>query len=143
MKCLVRLCDDWYAMPQRATRDADPLGFCASDLASMHKPSADIAAVAVDDGIAFDASSVTVEEIRKKAGYGGVHVVIEGDLAEARCKTQIDVRFGDAVTPAPVDSVYPILLRTSRTTTAGLPDVRGHRRETPRRRLAGHDQQPP
>ena len=31
-------------------------------------------------------------------------------LAKARCKTQIDVGFGDAVTPGPVDSVYPVLL---------------------------------
>lgn len=30
--------------------------------------------------------------------------------ARARCKTQIDVGFGDAVTPGPVDAVYPVLL---------------------------------
>lgn len=54
--------------------------------------------------------SVSVEEIRKEAGCGGVRVVIAGELARARCKTQIDVGFGDAVTPGPVDSVYPVLL---------------------------------
>ena len=37
-------------------------------------------------------------------------MIITGELAKARCKTQIDVGFGDAVTPAPVDSVYPVLL---------------------------------
>ena len=100
----------WYDMPHRATRDADLLGFGASDLASVAETFRDIAAVAVDDGIAFDPASVTVEEIRKEAGYGGVRVIITGELAKARCKTQIDVAFGDAVTPAPVDSVYPVLL---------------------------------
>ena len=100
----------WYDMPHRATRDADLLGFGASDLASVAETFRDIAAVAVDDGIAFDPASVTVEEIRKEAGYGGVRVIITGELAKARCKTQIDVGFGDAVTPAPVDSVYPVLL---------------------------------
>ena len=100
----------WYDMPHRATRDADLLGFGASDLASVAETFRDIAAVAVDDGIAFDPTSVTVEEIRKEAGYGGVRVIIAGELAKARCKTQIDVGFGDAVTPAPVDSVYPVLL---------------------------------
>ncbi len=69
-----------------------------------------IAAVAVDDGIVFDPASVTVEEIRKETGYGGVRAVIAGELARARCKTQIDVGFGDAVMPGPVDSVYPVLL---------------------------------
>lgn len=100
----------WYDMPHRATRDADLLGFGASDLDSVAQVFRDIAAVSVDDGIVFDPASVTVEEIRKEAGYGGVRVVIAGDLARARCKTQIDVGFGDAVTPAPVDSFYPVLL---------------------------------
>jgi predicted nucleotidyltransferase component of viral defense system len=100
----------WYDMPHRATRDADLLGFGASDLASVAETFRDIAAVAVGDGIAFDPASVTAEEIRKEAGYPGVRVIIAGELAKARCKTQIDVGFGDAVTPAPVDSVYPVLL---------------------------------
>lgn len=100
----------WYDMPHRATRDADLLGFGASDLDSVARTFQDIAAVSVDDGITFDPASVTVEDIRKEAGYGGVRVVIAGVLAKARCKTQIDVGFGDAVTPAPVDAVYPVLL---------------------------------
>ncbi len=100
----------WYDMPHRATRDADLLGFGASDLASVAQAFRDIAGIAVDDGMVFDPTSVSVEEIRKEAGYGGVRVVIAGELARARCKTQIDVGFGDAVTPGPVDSVYPVLL---------------------------------
>lgn len=100
----------WYDMPHRATRDADLLGFGASDMESVAQIFREIAAVTVDDGIVFDASSVTVEEIRKEAGYGGVRVIIAGELANARCKTQIDIGFGDAVTPGPVDSVYPVLL---------------------------------
>ena len=48
-------------------------------------------------GIVFDPASVLVEEIRKEAGYGGVRVIIAAELARARCKTQIDVGFGDAV----------------------------------------------
>jgi predicted nucleotidyltransferase component of viral defense system len=100
----------WYDMPHRATRDADLLGFGASDQDSVAQVFRDIAAVAVDDGIVFDPASVMVEDIRKEAGYGGVRVVITGDLARARCKTQIDVGFGDAVTPGPVESVYPVLL---------------------------------
>ena len=100
----------WYDMPHRATRDADLLGFGASDPASVAQVFRDIAAVPVNDGIVFDPASVAVDEIRKEAGYGGVRVIIAGDLAKARCKTQIDVGFGDAVTPGPVDSVYPVLL---------------------------------
>lgn len=100
----------WYDMPHRATRDADLLGFGSSDLDVVAQTFREIAAITVDDGMAFDPASVTVNEIRKETGYGGVRVVIAGALATARCKTQIDVGFGDAVTPAPVDSVYPVLL---------------------------------
>jgi hypothetical protein len=100
----------WYDMPHRATRDADLLGFGASDLASVAQTFRDIAGMAVDDGIRFDPASVKAEEIRKDAGYAGARVVIGADIAKARCKTQIDVGFGDAVTPGPVDAVYPVLI---------------------------------
>src|SRR5206468_3786317 len=100
----------WYDMPHRATRDADLLGFGASDLASVAQTFRDIASVQVDDGIIFDPASVKVDEIRKDAGYAGARILINGDIAKARCKTQIDVGFGDAVTPGPVDAVYPVLI---------------------------------
>ncbi len=100
----------WYHMPHRATRDADLLGFGASDRESVAQRFREIAAVVVDDGIVFDPASVAVEDIRKEAGYGGVRVFVIGDLAKARCKVQIDIGFGDAVTPGPVEAVYPVLL---------------------------------
>jgi predicted nucleotidyltransferase component of viral defense system len=100
----------WYDMPHRATRDADLLGFGASDVESVLQTFREIASIAVDDGIAFDPASVTAEEIRKGAGYAGVRVLVNGELDKARCKTQIDIGFGDAVTPGPVDATYPVLL---------------------------------
>ena len=100
----------WYDMPHRATRDADLLGFGASDLVSVAQTFRDIASVEVDDGITFDSASVRAEAIRKDAGYAGARVLIDADIAKARCKTQIDVGFGDAVTPGPIDAVYPVLI---------------------------------
>ena len=58
----------------------------------------------------FDPASVIAEEIQKDAGYAGARVLINGELAKARCKTQIDVGFGDVVTPGPVDATFPVLL---------------------------------
>ncbi|MDP1654443.1 MAG: nucleotidyl transferase AbiEii/AbiGii toxin family protein [Rhodocyclaceae bacterium] len=100
----------WYDMPHRTTRDADLLGFGASDLESIAQTFRDIASVEVEDGITFDPASVSVEEIRKDAGYAGARVLITGEIAKARCKTQIDIGFGDAVTPGPVHAVYPVLI---------------------------------
>jgi hypothetical protein len=100
----------WYDLPHRATRDADLLGFGPSDTGSMAGVFRDIASVVADDGIVFDPASVRVGDIRKDAGYGGVRVTLNGKLANARCVAQVDVGFGDAVTPGPTDAVYPVLL---------------------------------
>jgi predicted nucleotidyltransferase component of viral defense system len=100
----------WYDMPHRSTRDADLLGFGPSDLESISQTFRDIASIEVLDGIIFDPATVTVEEIRKDAGYAGARVLVTGEIANARCKTQIDIGFGDAVTPSPVHAVYPVLI---------------------------------
>ncbi len=101
----------WYDMPHRTTRDADLLGFGPSDMESIAQTFRDIANVEVDDGILFNPDTVRVEEIRKGAGYAGARVLMTGTLAQARCKTQIDIGFGDAVTPGPVHAVYPVLIK--------------------------------
>lgn len=100
----------WYDMPHRSTRDADLLGFGASDLPSVAQTFREIFSVPVDDGIVFDPTSVVVEEIRKDAGYAGARVTIRAELSGARCKTQVDIGFGDAVTPGPIEAVYPVML---------------------------------
>jgi hypothetical protein len=100
----------WYAMPHRPTRDVDLLGFGASDLGAIAQTFREIVSVAADDGMVFDAASVSVEEIRKSAGYAGARVLVSAELARARCKTQIDIGFGDAITPGPVDATYPVLI---------------------------------
>ena len=100
----------WYAMPHRPTRDVDLLGFGATDLESIAQTFREIVSVASTDGMVFDAASVVVEEIRKNAGYAGARVLVNAELARARCKVQIDIGFGDAVTPGPVYATYPVLL---------------------------------
>jgi hypothetical protein len=100
----------WYDMPHRATRDADLLGFGTSAPDSLVTTFRDIAGVVVNDGIVFDPASVFAEEIRRDAAYSGVRIQIAGELDKARCKTQIDIGFGDAITPGPVDATYPVML---------------------------------
>jgi hypothetical protein len=100
----------WYAMPHRPTRDVDLLGFGASDLATIAQTFREIAAVPAEDGMTFDAASVVVDEIRKSAGYAGARVMMLAELARAKCKVQIDIGFGDAVTPSPQEASYPTLL---------------------------------
>ena len=100
----------WYDMPHRPTRDADLLGFGASDLNSLRDTFREITAIDADDGIVFDPASVSAEEIRKEAGYAGARVLIGAELAKARVRTQVDIGFGDVVTPAPIEATYPVLI---------------------------------
>lgn len=100
----------WYEQPHRPTRDADLLGFGLDDVDSAVSAFREICRIAVDDGIAFDAASVRGTAIRKEAGYGGVRIDLRATLDGARITLQVDIGFGDAVTPSPQAIRYPVLL---------------------------------
>ena len=100
----------WYEQPHRPTRDADLLGFGSDDINSAVSPFREICEILVDDGIVFDSASVKGSAIRKDAGYGGVRVDLQANLDGARIGLQVDIGFGDVVTPAPQSVCYPVLL---------------------------------
>lgn len=100
----------WYDQPHRPTRDADLLGFGPDDLDTAVAAFRGICQIEVEDGIAFDPASVKGSVIRKEAGYGGVRIDLQAKLDGARIALQVDIGFGDAVTPAPESVRYPILL---------------------------------
>ena len=100
----------WYGQPHRPTRDADLLGFGPDDVPTLVGVFRSIASIAVDDGIVFDPTSVVGSPIRKDAGYGGVRIDLRATLDGARLSLQIDIGFGDAVTPAAQCIAYPTLL---------------------------------
>ena len=100
----------WYDQPHRPTRDADLLGFGPDDADTLIATFRDIAAIELDDGIAFDPQSVRADAIREDNRYGGLRVRLSGRIANVRCALQIDVGFGDAVTPEPQTVVFPVLL---------------------------------
>lgn len=100
----------WYDMPHRTTRDADLLGFGSADPQELKAVFTHIASMAVDDGIHFNTEQLSIEDIRKVASYPGHRVTLKAELARAVCKVQIDIGFGDAVTPEPTLSNFPTLL---------------------------------
>jgi hypothetical protein len=100
----------WYDQPHRPTRDADLLGFGPDDVDSAVSAFREICRIAVEDGIAFDPALVKGSVIRKEAGYGGVRIDLQAKLDGARTALQVDIGFGDAVTPAPESTTYPVLL---------------------------------
>ncbi len=100
----------WYDQPHRPTRDADLLGFGSDDIASVVSSFREICQIPVEDGIVFDATSIKGTVIRKETGYGGVRIDLLAQLDGARITLQVDIGFGDAVTPAPEAITYPVLL---------------------------------
>jgi hypothetical protein len=104
------LFDLWFDQPHRPTRDIDLLGFGSSDLDVVAAAFCDVCGVACEDGMTFDATTVRAAEIRKEANYAGVRVTLLGILDGARCAVQIDVGYGDAVTPEPERMRFPVML---------------------------------
>jgi predicted nucleotidyltransferase component of viral defense system len=101
----------WQDDPFRPTRDLDLLGHGDADPAAVVESIRAICSVAVpDDGVIFDVAAIEAAPIRDEAEYAGVRVRTGATIAGARLPIQIDVGFGDAVTPEPVEIEYPVLL---------------------------------
>lgn len=105
------LFDVWFDTSTRPTRDIDLLGFGPADDGRIADVFRHACAAIVDDGIAFDPTSVSTTDIRKTAGYPGIRVTMHGDLDGARIHVQVDIGFGDAITPGPEVITFPVLLQ--------------------------------
>ena len=101
----------WGGEIHRPTRDVDLLGFGTSELQQVVEIFQDICQEAVAaDGLEFLSDTVRVMEIREDQEYQGVRVLFEAHLGNAVIPIQIDIGYGDAVTPAPEDITYPTVL---------------------------------
>jgi len=102
----------WTGSPHRMTRDLDVLGRGAPDLPRLEAVFRAVCAQTAEpqDGIEFLTDSVKGEEIREGAEYQGLRMRLAYDIAGARGTLQVDIGFGDAVTPAPALVEYPSLL---------------------------------
>ncbi|MDD4941965.1 MAG: nucleotidyl transferase AbiEii/AbiGii toxin family protein [Rhodoferax sp.] len=101
----------WYDDPHRPTRDADLLGFGSDDADNLVATFRDIATMDLDDGIIFDPESVRADAIREDNTYGGTRINLVAHIGSARCALQVDVGFGDAVTPEAATVTFPTLLQ--------------------------------
>lgn len=101
----------WTQERYRATRDADLLARGDNTPKRLADVFQDVCNIAVvDDGLRFDAETVKAERITEDADYQGVRVTFMGYLENVRIPIQIDIGFGDVVTPAPAEAEFPTLL---------------------------------
>lgn len=101
----------WGGPLSRATKDIDLLGRATATVEELIDVVAECMAVSVDDdGLLFDPGAVTGEEIRLASAYQGVRIRCQARLDTARIHLQVDIGFGDVVTPQALALVYPTLL---------------------------------
>ena len=115
----------WSAQPHRATRDVDLLGFGSSDISRLHQIFKELCGLDVQpDGLLMLEETVRGEEIREGQEYDGIRIRLIADLDGARIPLQVDVGFGDAVTPGIDETDFPTLLEFT------APHLRVYPRET-------------
>ena len=105
---------------RRPTRDADVLARgIAGDKGNLLAAVGEIATIAADDGVNFDASSARVSVIREHATYPGLRISMPATLGTARLQLRLDVNFGDPVSPQKIE--YPTLLTDEPIALLGYP----------------------
>ncbi len=77
-----------------------------------------------DDGLVFFGNTAIGSRIREDQEYEGVRVKIRAQLGTARVQVQIDIGVGDAITPSPIEMVFPTILDFQ------APVIRTYPRET-------------
>jgi len=95
----------------RPTKDIDFLGRDISNKPEIVEAAIrEIATMALPDGVTFLARNIRSEIISERESYPGVRIIIPVELSKAQQNLQIDVGFGDAVIPGPLEFDYPVLL---------------------------------
>ncbi|NVL91243.1 MAG: nucleotidyl transferase AbiEii/AbiGii toxin family protein [Desulfobacterales bacterium] len=101
----------WTDKTHRPTRDLDLLSFDSVSDRTLIKTFQQITGVEVEpDGLVFDPKSITIAEIREGQDYPGKRLKISAKLGNTQTNLQIDIGFGDVVTPAAREIDYPTLL---------------------------------
>jgi len=100
----------WVADLFRPTRDLDLLGRGENGSDAIAEVFRAICAQPVaDDGVIFDVVGLKASIISDDREYSGVRVRTAALIAGARVPIQVDIGFGDAVTPQPIEIDYPTL----------------------------------
>jgi predicted nucleotidyltransferase component of viral defense system len=103
----------WSDEPHRPTRDLDLLGRGDNTLSYLEKVFQEICQVEVlDDGLEFNSYTVRSQRIKEDNEYEGVRINLRSNLTgtRTRIELQVDIGFGDAVTPAAINREIPTLL---------------------------------
>jgi len=101
----------WTGQWYRPTVDMDLLGHGEDSRERIAEVFRAVCGVEVEpDGLVFDPDTLNVAPIRDDQEYQGQRVTLSAFLGKARIPIQVDVAFGDVVTPKAGKITYPTLL---------------------------------
>lgn len=115
----------WNPPPRRGTRDLDLLAIGQASPEEIGRKITNICTTRVDenDGLVFDLTRLSLDDIREDDRYGGVRARFHARLGSAQLPVQIDFGIGDAVTPAASETNYPSLLGMDQPVVLAYPRV--------------------
>jgi hypothetical protein len=114
----------WGGPAYRPTRDLDFTGYGSPEVRAVLDVIRDICNLAVaDDGMSFDTRALEAQPIRDEMEYGGLRILFPAYLGSVHARMQIDIGFGNAIEPPPIDAEYPTLL------DAPAPHIRAYPQE--------------
>ncbi|MBX9787509.1 MAG: nucleotidyl transferase AbiEii/AbiGii toxin family protein [Pirellulales bacterium] len=101
----------WGGGMHRPTRDLDLLGQGLNSPPTLAGIFTELCTLTVtDDGLRFLAETVTAEQIKPDEEYQGIRVQLECRLENARIRLQVDIGYGDVVTPQAGEITFPTAL---------------------------------
>jgi len=101
----------WSNLSHRPTRDLDLLGTGEPDVDRFVEIFRHLCIQEVEnDGLVFVADSVSATKIKEDEEYEGIRMKFDAFLGSARIPVQVDVGFGDAITPGSQLIVFPTVL---------------------------------
>lgn len=103
----------WTDISYRPTRDLDLLRFGNPDIEELERIFREVCAIETDveDGIDFLSETVKGEAIREENEYDGVRIKLEFRIGRTGEFMQIDIGFGDAVSPPATEIEFPSILK--------------------------------
>jgi predicted nucleotidyltransferase component of viral defense system len=117
----------WSEKPFRSTRDADFLSFGPNDVASVASVFRELCGIESEDsedGVRFDSTTIQAAQIREEEEYAGVRILLDAFIGKAKARVQVDIGFGDAITPEAQEIKLPVILELP------APSLRAYPKET-------------
>ena len=101
----------WRGGMYRPTRDLDFTAYGNYSWGGhLRSTLQEICSIPAEDGIVFDNEEIRLESIREHAAYNSFRAKLKASIGKTRISLQIDIGFGNAIQPSPVDSEYTTLL---------------------------------